>query len=70
MIEKSKEKLTTLLSYLIDHNRDHSEELKGLAEKVTGVTGDIVQGHILEAARLLDKSTGSLTKALSELSKD
>lgn len=70
MIEKSKEKLTTLLSYLIDHNRDHSEELKGLAEKVTGVTGDIVQSHILAAARLLDKSTRSLTKALSELSKD
>jgi hypothetical protein len=70
MIEKSKEKLTTLLSYLIDHNRDHSEELKGLAEKVIGVTGDIVQSHILEAARLLDESTGSLAKALSELSKD
>lgn len=70
MIEKSKEKLTTLLNYLIDHNKDHSEELKELAEKVVGVTGDTVQSHILEAARLLDKSTVSLAKALSELSKD
>ena len=70
MIEKGKEKLTTLLSYLIDHNRDHSKELKELAEKVIGMTGDIVQNDILEAARLLDKSTESLTKALSELGKD
>ena len=67
---KSKEKLTTLLGYLIDHNRDHREELKGLAKKVIGVTGDTVQSHILEAARLLDRSTVSLAKALSELSKD
>ena len=70
MIEKGKEKLTLLLSYLIDHNSGHSEELKELAEEVTGVTGDTVQRHILEAARLLDKSTESLTKALSELDKD
>ncbi len=69
MVENNTEKLMKLLSYQIDHNKDHVGELKKLAEKVKGVTGNTVHDHISEAARMLDKSTDSLVKALSELSK-
>ncbi len=69
MVENDIKKLMTLLSYLIEHNRDHGEELKKLAEKVKGVASNTAHDHILEAAQLMDKSTDSLVKVLAELSK-
>ncbi len=68
MVENDTRKLMKLLSYLIDHNKEHGEELKKLTEKVKEVAGNTVQGHILEVAQLMGKSTNSLIKALSELS--
>lgn len=68
MMEKDGEKLRTLLSYLISHNRDHSSELRELVDKVEGVAGESVQNHLLEAAQLMDKPTESLTRTLSKLS--
>ena len=62
-----REKLATLLSYLVDHNREHSQELTELAEKVTGAEEKTVRGHILKAAQLMDQSTEFLIKALAEL---
>lgn len=62
-----KERLTTLLSYLIDHNRSHAGELRELTEKVKGTDKAAVGDRIAEAAQLLDSSTESLNKALSAL---
>jgi hypothetical protein len=70
MIEGEKERLTTLLNYLIKHNEEHSEELIELAEKAKTVAKDVVRDDILGAARLMDESTEYLKLALAELSKD
>ncbi len=70
MVESDRGKLRTLLNYLIDHNREHSQELKALAEGLKGTDRNTVSSHILEAARLLDGSTDSLAKALAELKED
>jgi hypothetical protein len=70
MIEGGKERLTTLLNYLIKHNEEHSAELIELAEKAKTAANDVVRDDILEAARLMDASTESLKLAFMELSKD
>lgn len=69
MVETDEQRIVVLLNYLVSHNRDHSQELRELAEEVKGLTGGNVVQHVLEAAQLMDKSTESLKKALSELSK-
>lgn len=69
MVETDEQRIMVLLNYLVSHNRDHSQELRELAEEVKGLTGGNVVQHVLEAAQLMDKSTESLKKALSELSK-
>lgn len=69
MVETDEQRIVVLLNYLVGHNRDHSQELRELAEEVKGLTGGNVVQHVLEAAQLMDKSTESLKKALSELSK-
>ena len=65
-----REKLTTLLNYLIEHNGEHSEELTELAEKVEILANDVVRDDIREAAQLMNKSTEYLKQALVKLSKD
>ena len=67
MEDDDKDKLAALLSYLVEHNREHSQELTELAKKVTEVEEEAIRGHILKAAQLMDDSTESLIKALSEL---
>ncbi len=69
MVENDAGKLITLLSYLIEHNNEHGEELTQLAGKVKGVAGDVVHDHLLEAAQSMEKSTHSLVKALAELNR-
>jgi hypothetical protein len=70
MVEGEKERLTTLLDYLIKHNEGHSVELIELAEKVKIVANDAVRDDILEATRLMDESTEFLKLPFMELSKD
>ncbi len=69
MVKAGEQRIITLLNYLVNHNRDHSQELRELAEQVKGLTGGNVLQYVLEAAQLMDKSTESLKRALSELSK-
>lgn len=69
MVETDEQRIMVLLNYLVSHNRDHSQELRELVEEVKGLTGGNVVQHVLEAAQLMDKSTESLKKALSELGK-
>jgi hypothetical protein len=69
MVENDAGKLVTLLSYLIEHNNEHGEELIQLAGKAKGAAGEVARDHLLEAAQLMEKSTGSLVKALAELNR-
>ena len=69
-IVNEKERLVTLLDYLVGHNREHSEELKELAGEVKGPETDTVRSQVLEAAQLMGKATESLEKALSALKGD
>ena len=68
--EMEKGKLVTFLNYLIEHNGEHSEELRELAEKVDKGTNDVARDEIRAAARLMNESTEYLKKALMKLSKD
>lgn len=70
MAEQDKEKLITLLDYLIRHNGEHSEELKELADKTKVIAAGVAQENMLEAARLINESNEYLKKALMELNKD
>lgn len=66
-MKTDKERLLILLKYLIDHNREHGQELRELATKAEGVVTETVQEYISEAAQRMDESIESLMKALSEL---
>ena len=70
MEKQGKNKLVTLLNYLIEHNGEHSQELLEVAEEAKSVANDSVQSSIREAARLMDESTKSLKQALQELGKN
>ena len=69
MMEGEEQKLPTLLSYFIQHNGEHSDELMELAEKTKTIANDVVRDHIREAARLMNESTEYLKRALVELDK-
>ncbi len=67
MVEKGK--LVTLLSYLIEHNGEHSQELRELAGEVSPAADGTIPGDIKEAARLMDKSTEYLKQALVKINR-
>lgn len=67
MVENDKDKLGTLISYLIDHNKEHAAELRELGEQLKGVAGETTQDYVNTAADLMDKSTASLSLALADL---
>ncbi|MFC1937852.1 hypothetical protein ACFLWY_04790 [Chloroflexota bacterium] len=67
MEDDDRDNLAALLSYLVEHNREHSQELTELAKKATGAEEQAVRGHLLKAAQLMDDSTEPLIKVLAEL---
>jgi hypothetical protein len=67
MVEADKEKLTKLLDYWIEHNREHRDEFVEWAEKTKGFAGVTVHGHLLEAAQQMDKANEFLLMALEGL---
>ena len=69
-MEDEKEKLITLLNYLIEHNTDHSTELTELAGNSEIAASDLVRSNIREAARMMTESTEYLKQALAEVRKD
>lgn len=62
-----KKRLVTLLGYLVDHNREHTQELRKLVDEVKGPETTAVRSPILEAAQLMGQATESLEKALLAL---
>jgi len=62
------EKLNTLLDYWIKHNREHEEEFREWADKVTALSGDIAQ-QLREAADKMAAASDDLTKVKQALTK-
>jgi hypothetical protein len=61
------DKLKLLLPYLIDHNRDHAEELKEWREKVKDKGIDGLTEELIEVIHLSDRIVEHLTRALGKL---
>jgi len=67
MNESEIEKFRILLRHWIEHNQEHGEEFKAWAEKAKSLGKAVVQEDMLEAARLMDKSSETLNNALKKL---
>jgi hypothetical protein len=65
--QDEKRKLSVLLAYWIDHNRQHGEEFKEWAEKARGF-GDIsIYNELTTAGIEMEKVNESLASALEKL---
>ena len=60
-------KLETLLSYWIEHNREHSQEFREWANKAKGFGQAEVSNEILAAVTEMDKASALLYRAWSRL---
>ena len=67
MSQADREKLTTLLKYWMEHNREHGEEFREWAEKASGFGQLSVHRDIMEAAEQMDRANGLLLRALEAL---
>jgi len=60
-------KIKTLLNYWIEHNREHSQEFKEWADKITA-TGEAEAGEDMKlAAQEMDKASEILSRARHRL---
>ena len=62
-----KAKMKTLLSYLVDHNREHSQEVKDWAGKAADMGEVDLADEMMQAARAMDEANGLLEKSLKKL---
>ena len=62
-----KAKMKTLLSYLVDHNREHSQEVKDWAGKAADMGEADLADEMMQAARAMDEANGLLEKSLKKL---
>ena len=60
-------KLKILLEHWIEHNREHSQEFSEWAERAKVFGEAEASQEILQAAREMDNSCQSLSKALNKL---
>ena len=60
-------KLTTLLNYWIEHNKEHSPEFREWAGKAKVLGEAQVYEEMLLAAQEMDKASESLSRALRRL---
>ena len=56
-----------LLRYMLDHNRQHAEELAGLAAKLEGAGGPQAAALTREALAAYEQGNAKLAEALSAL---
>ena len=59
--------LDGLLDYTIQHNKEHAEELKNLAEKARELGKSRVDDEIKRGVEQLNQANQSLEKALKQL---
>ena len=67
MDKDEKNKLKTLLSYWIEHNREHGMEFKEWADKMPG---SAEAEELLRAVRSMDEAGESLQRALKIIGKE
>ena len=67
MSNDERAKLSTLLNYWIEHNKEHSQEFRQWADRAEGLGQTEVSKEMLEAVKDMDKATALLSRALSRL---
>lgn len=60
-------KLGVFLEYLIQHNRDHAEEIEALAQKAKGLGEALVRDDLAKGVEHMKRSNESLEHALGIL---
>ena len=60
-------KLRTLLNYWVEHNQEHSQEVREWADKAKALGEARVAEKMLQASREMDKASGLLTQSLKKL---
>ena len=60
-------KLSTMLNYWMEHNKEHSQEFREWADKARGFGEAEVYEEILAAAQEMDRVNESLSRALKRL---
>jgi thioredoxin-like negative regulator of GroEL len=63
-------RLQVILSSWIEHNKQHSEELRRWEEKAKNTKGTAIYNSILEATREMEKVNERLSQLLIELEQD
>ena len=66
-MSSEEEKISTLLEYWIEHNKEHGQEFKEWAEKMQDADKPIVSAELLQASIDMDKATEHLYKARERL---
>ena len=66
MVSELKDRVCTLVDYLIEHNREHEEELRHWAEKAASLQGEVAR-WLLEAAARMAAATACLERARQAL---
>ena len=67
MGSNEKTKLRTLLKYLVEQNREHSQEVKDWADKVRAMGEFKVAEEMLKASRAMEKASSLLSQSLERL---
>ena len=67
MDNDSQQKIRALLDYLIEHNKEHSQEVAEWAEKAQATGAGQAGDKMLEAARQMDKANEFLSQARKSL---
>jgi len=62
-----KTKMKTLLNYLVEHNREHSREVKDWAGKAADMGEAGLADEMMQAAKAMDEANGLLEKSLKKL---
>jgi hypothetical protein len=66
-VDPSLQEISSLLEYLIKHNRDHAGEIMELAERAQDLGNTAAYEHIVRGVDLLNDSNESLQAALAVL---
>ena len=67
MVSDERAKLRTLINYLIEHNREHSQEVKDWAEKAEAMGEAKAAKEMLQASQEMDKSVAHLSQSLRRI---
>ena len=67
MSTDEKARMKALLSYLVEHNREHSREVKDWAGKAADMGEAGLSDEMMQAAKAMDEANALLAKSLKKL---